>query len=122
MKIKLFHILNSKDALNILGAKSFDDGVTCYRLARNIKNLNIELDNFEKIRTELIKKYGEEKRDGEIEVRESNKNEYIKQLDAILQQEIDIDILLLNPSKIIGVSPFNLIPIDWMLNAEEEEV
>ena len=121
MKIKLFYILNSKDTLNILGAKSFNDGATCYKLARNIKNINIELDNFEKIKTELVKKYGEEKEDGNVQVTPSNKDEYIKELNTILQREININIFPLNPEKIIGASPFQLMSIDWLLETENKE-
>jgi hypothetical protein len=119
VKIKLFYILKSKDTLNILGAKNFDDGITSYKLALNIKNLNIELNKFEKVKTELIKKYGKENKDGNTQVLPINKDKYSKELDEILQRETDIDILFLDPSKIVGISPFQILSIEWMIKTEE---
>jgi hypothetical protein len=120
VKIKLLDILNSKEVLGEMGKKKDFDGLTSYKVARNIRNINIELENFEKVKTELIRKYGEKKEDGSIEVLESNKDEYLKQLSEILQEEINIDVMQISPEKLFGVSPFELMSLDWMIEIEKE--
>jgi predicted glycosyl hydrolase (DUF1957 family) len=120
VKIKLLDILNSKEVLGEMGKKKDFDGLTSYKVARNIRNINIELENFEKVKTELIRKYGEKKENGSIEVLESNKDEYLKQLSEILQEEINIDVMQISPEKLFGVSPFELMSLDWMIEIEKE--
>ena len=118
MKIKLFYILKSKDILEKLGSMKFDDGLTCYKIARNIKNINPELANFENIKKDLITKYGNKEGDN-ITVSQDNMDEYNKQINEILQQEIEINILPLSPEKLSGISPFDFLALDFMLVSEQ---
>ena len=124
MKIKLFKLINAKDTLQKMGETSFDDGVVCYKIARNISAVNPEFENFEKTREGLIKKYGEPTTDEEtgadtgIMVTPANMEEFQKQINEILQQDIEVNVTPINPEKIKGFKPLELMLVDWML-AEE---
>jgi len=118
VKIKLLDILNSKEVLKKLGDMAFNDGLVCYKIARNIKNINPEIENFEIIRKDLILKYG--KKEGDTEpLSQENVDEYNKQINEILQQELEINILQIAPEKFSGISPVQLMSIDWMLESEQ---
>jgi len=120
MKLKLIDILNSKNILDKLSITKFDSGVACYQLAHNLKNIDAELMNFDKIQKELIEKYGEKKEDGSVQIEKSSASMdiYVTQMNEIMQQELDIDILTIDCKNIIGFTPIELVAIDWMLKLE----
>ena len=118
MKIKLLDILNSKEVLIKLGDTSFSDGLTSYKIARNIKKINPEIETFEVSKKNLIQKYG--KKEGDTEpLPQKSIDEYNMQMNEILAQEVDIDVSFISPEKLSGISPFELMAIDWMLEAEQ---
>jgi hypothetical protein len=108
VKIKLIDILNSIETLEKLNQERFEDGITSYRVARNIKNINIELEHIDKAKNMLIEKYGErEKRDT-----------YNKEVNSLLEEEIELNILQISPAKLSGHSPMEFLSIYWMLCEE----
>lgn len=118
MKIKLLDILNSKDVLIKLGDTVFNDGLTSYKIARNIKKVNPEIETFELAKKNLIEKYG--KKEGDTEpLPQKNIDEYNMQMNEILAQEVDIDVSFISPAKLSEISPFELMAIDWMLESEQ---
>jgi|APFre7841882654_1041346.scaffolds.fasta_scaffold154422_1 hypothetical protein len=121
MKIKLSDILNSKTILEKLGSTKFEDGLIIYYLIKNIKNLSNEVDNFEKARISLVEKYGIKKENGISEVTQENKDIFNKEINAIVAEEVEVNIFPINPSKISGFTPFELMPIEWLLEVEKKE-
>ena len=120
MKVKLLNIVNSKTVIEKMGEVSSYDGKTAYQVAKNIKEIASELESFDKARNAMVIKYGEERDDGNIEVTKDNMEMFNKEIFELLDVDAEINILLLNPEKITGLSPFELIAIDWMLESEKE--
>jgi len=121
MKIKAIEILNSKDVLTKLGSTKFEDGITSYKLIRNIKNIGFELDNLERAKTEVFLKYGTKEKDT-TKIPNDKKDQFFKELNNLLGMEVEVDILLISPEKISDFSPFELMPVDWMFEIEKKEV
>ena len=118
MKLKLIDMLNANDILEKLSIIKFADGVTSYKLLRNIKNISAELTHFYEIKNKLIEQYGNKKNDGSYEVPVSNRDEFMKQLNELLQQEVEINVLTINPEKLSGYSPVDFLAIDWMITLD----
>jgi hypothetical protein len=123
LKIKLYNIsfLLTKDKTDVLSKMAgitFEDGVTSFRIMRNIQNISVELQTFESSRQKLVRQYGVENSETKIiEVLPNTPQmeEYLKQYNAMIQEEIEINILLLNPIHLKGFSPVELMQIDWMI-------
>jgi hypothetical protein len=128
VKLKLYNILyllnkDKSDILSKLGETQIEDGVTAFRLMRNIKNIAVELTNFESARQKLVLQYGTKKEGTdkiEILPNTPQMEEYLKQLNKLSQEELEINILLLNPQYLKGFKPLELFQIDWMLQDESE--
>jgi hypothetical protein len=129
VKIKLYNILyllnkDKTDILSKMGQTPFDDGVTTFRVMKNIQSIAAELNSFESVRQKMVEKLGiENKETQKIEILPNTPQmeEYLKQMTAMSQEEIDINILLLNPAHLNGISPIELMQIDWMLMQEESK-
>jgi hypothetical protein len=121
MKVKLFNLLDSKNIIEKLGLMTFNDGVTSYRLYKNIKIIGAELEDIEKARLELVKRYGTPKENGDIEVLDDKKDAYFKEFNIVLEQEVEINILPINPEKLSGISAFDLLLVEWMFEPENKE-
>lgn len=116
MKIKLFNIVSVKKVFDKLLTTNFQEGETASKLAYNIKNINIELSKFEESRRNLIIKYGEKEGEDIIKVLDLKKDEYMKELNDLLQQEVEINITPIKVEKLCNVSPLDITLIDWMLD------
>ena len=119
MKIKLGKIGNSKDALIKIGENSTYDAVTAYKIAKNIANVDLEIQRFETSRDNLIRKYGEKQDENMISVRQDKIPEFNKEFSELLELEIEVDITMINLEKMSGLTPFDMIAIEWMLELEE---
>lgn len=113
MKIKLIVLLKSKDILEKVGCISFKDGLTSYRVYKNISNINKELENLEHFMNTLIEKYGEKQDDGSTKI--VKYDEYNKSLQPVLDEDVEIEITKINPETLNGLSPFDIMGIEWML-------
>lgn len=113
MKLKLIDLLNSVEILEKLKNEKFEDGVTTFKIARNIKRVNEELSLFYQAKESILTEFGI-KNNEKIPV--EKRDEFTKAINNILAQTIDIDILQINPSKISGYSPMEILFIDWMLD------
>ena len=121
MKIKLFRILKARKILSELGERKDFDGLTSLQISRNIDKIEPEGIKFDKANNDLIIKLGE-KKEVEIEgkkeegyqVPPAKMDEYFKQLNEMTEIEIELDILLLDPARISGFSPMELLAIEWL--------
>ena len=119
MKIRVVDIINSREVVTKIGQNTSYDAKTAYKLARNIKEISSELENFDKTRNNLIIKYGKENKEGNIEVEKKNTEVFNKELSDVLGVEVELNIVTIDPEKLEGTSPFELLVIDWMLKVEE---
>jgi hypothetical protein len=120
VKLKISELLNSTAILDKLMSEQFDDGLIAYKLARNIKLIDNELIHYEAARKALLEKHGEKNKDNKLEVPVPKRDEFTKQLNEILAQEIDINILTINPEKLSCHSPLEFLSIEWMLEMNEK--
>lgn len=115
MKLTFEQILNSKDVLNKLGTQTMTS-VNAYRIQKNIRLLNPEMDAFQKELNNLVEKYQIVKEDGTKEFPEEKKEEYLKELNELLREEIDIEIRQIPIDELkCEITPFDLMRIDWMI-------
>jgi hypothetical protein len=112
--------LNSEQTLDKLSKESLADGVTTYKLTRNIRVLTEEVVSFNEARQKLIERYGEKKEES-IEIPPSNRDAFLKELNELFNQEIDVNILTINPEKLPGHSPLEFLTVEWMLELSEEK-
>lgn len=96
MKIKLSELYFARETLK----KLFSEAVSvklAYRLSRISKKVNAEMKLVEEQRNELVKKYADEqseedkKKNVPISVSPSKFDEFRKEFDELLDEEIDID-------------------------------
>lgn len=89
MKVKLSQIIASKDALRSLASLKLK-AVTSYKIAKLLKPFSEEIETFEKVRVDKVKEYGEQKGDT-MEIPQENREKFSKEINDLLQTEIDID-------------------------------
>jgi len=122
MKVKLMGLLNSKPVLQKIGESKEYDGVTTYKIGRNIEMINPELIRFEKSQKDLFDKYAKtiKTEDGEeIKKVPSEKiDDANKELAEITESEVELDIMHISPEKLTGLSALEMMAIDWMLKLE----
>jgi hypothetical protein len=114
MKLVIEQIINSKDVLKNLGSQKMNASIA-FKIQRNIRKLNPEIENFQTVMKDIVEKYSD-KKDNYFEVRESERNEYQKELNELLKEEVEVDISQINIDDFsnIQLTPFELMQIDWM--------
>jgi hypothetical protein len=89
MKIKLKELKVAEESLNKIFSMNLPIKVS-YILSKIIPIVSEEMNNIEKIRYDLIKKYGEEK-EGQVIVIPSKLKEFITEFEDFLDTEIDFN-------------------------------
>lgn len=97
MKIKIADMLGAAEALKSV-AKIELPVKASYRLMRLGNKFMSEMKVFETKRMELLKKHGEELKKGFIQVKEENQEAFSKDIQSLLDEEVNLD--------------FDLIPIE----------
>lgn len=97
MKIKIADILNKEKSLAEVLTKEVPVKAG-YRLGRNLNKINSELRDYNNKRNELIKKYGEKNKKGDIEVKQGGEqwDNFSKDLGQLLDEEIEVDLMKVN--------------------------
>lgn len=116
MKLKLSDIVKGTAALGRLGSEKLPVHLA-YQIERNIRKINPELESYEKLRVDLVKKYGrEDEQDGSYEVIEPKQLiEFNKENEALLAVEIEVDIQTIGMQQLrIDISPLDLLALEWM--------
>jgi hypothetical protein len=93
MKIKLSSLLAKKEALIQLVNKQLPVRAS-FKLGKTVRLINTELSEYEKVRTDLVKKYGKETENGDFTVIKDTPEmkSFQEELSQILDEEIEIDI------------------------------
>jgi len=95
-----------------------------YRLRKIAKKVKGETEDLEQARFDLIKKYGEKQKGNVYQVKDEHLDVCTKEIDELLDIEIDLDISLI-PFEVIDKAKIELSPIDVALLErfiEEEKV
>lgn len=112
MNIKLSQLVNSVQVLNKILNSDKLPVTDAYRLSKSIKKIQDELQNFDKYRIELIKKYGDETGDGNYQVKPEYESNFRQELNELLNIEVGIG---LNPITLDSLSKVNLSAIELSL-------
>ena len=112
--MKLKRILESKDALVELNNKELPIK-TSYQITKITKKVQEELENFQEQKQNLIDKYKDD--DGNIS--EESEKKIVKQLEDLLDVEVDIEINLINVNELedINIKPGHLMGLDPFLES-----
>lgn len=122
MKIKLSQVVSSQEALKTLSTKLLPAKIA-YKIQKNLRLLEPETTQYEKLRSQLImEKYGEEEVEGsgEFRVPPSNLAEFLKELNELLELEIEADIQKVTLPDTFEISTADIYALSWMINMEEE--
>lgn len=118
MKLQLKVLLNSVNALKTLGDDKSLNVKTKYTIARNIRLIQQELDNFEKARVELIQKYGEKDDKGNTTVLPEKINKFTDEFAELQTVEVDLDIRKVGADACVNLSANEMFLLDWLLSDE----
>lgn len=112
MKMKLTNLVNSLQVINkILNSDKLPIR-DAYRLSKSIQKIQEELQNFDKFRIELIKKYGYETGDGNYQIKSEFENNFRQEIDELLNTEVEIGV---SPITLESLSKVNLSAIELSL-------
>ena len=88
--------------------------LTAYRLALIVRQMEPHLAEFKKQRLEIARRYGEEK-DGQVTVPEERMAEFLKELQPLLDEEVEIKFHPISPQAIEGMmTPQDMYALHWL--------
>jgi len=117
MKITLAKIKNMEKSLNKIISQDINIKAA-FKLGRILKVIENELINVENFRVKLISKYGTKNpENGEVVVNKENVQIFYKELNELLQTEIDIDFSPVNCDEIgdIKISAIDASVLDGII-------
>ena len=121
MQIKISQILNSVDVLKALSLQKFPLSVL-FKLRKDYTEIETAIRLFEDKRKELFEKFGvKDEEKGVITISDENQPSYMKEINTLLDEEIDINIqkIDLPPSYEMSVADFN--QIDYLVSFPEQK-
>lgn len=116
MKIKLKQLVGSNTALgNLFNADI--PVATGFQLGMIIEEIQSHLKRFDEMRDTLVKKYGKEQKDGAFIIPEKQVPVADKELDDLLNTEVEISTEAISISKLgeINVKPIDMYALKWLL-------
>lgn len=120
MEFKNYEMSNCLGYLQEIAPKV--TGKLAYAISRNIRKISDECVEFEKIRIELIQKYGEEDGDGNISVKKSsdNYNKFLEELEVYSNISHDVDIYKIDASDLFDseLNANDMLFLEFMINEE----
>lgn len=125
MEVKLKKLINSKYVLLELGNTKGLSGIVSYSILKNIKNINRELDVYDKARIKICEENANKDDKGNPIIKNNSYDMDEKSLafvnseiEKLKEEIIDIDIKKINITDIdkAGLSAFEIESIDYMLN------
>lgn len=125
MEVKLKKLINSKYVLLELGNTKGLSGIVSYSILKNIKNINRELDVYDKARIKICEENADKDAKGNPIIKNNSYDMDEKilafvnsEIEKLKEEIIDIDIKKINITDIdkAGLSAFEIESIDYMLN------
>lgn len=105
MTLKASEIIEIYDSLTKIADKEIDFNTACI-IAKNIKNLSISKEIFDKKRNEIVLRYGEKdeagnlKENGDGSVKIEDMNGFMSEINNLLDSETDVDITQISKESI----------------------
>jgi len=123
IKFKLKEVVEAGPALGKI-LNSVTDAKTSYWLGKTLNKLLSEIRDIEKARIKLVEKYGKKENDGSIKVIEDNIDDFKKEYEAFLEDEITIDMpkLKLEYLKDAKLSPVDMMALDKIIEETKEKL
>lgn len=121
--MKLKQLILSVESLSYLSSLKLP-AVTSYKLALLTKKINPDIEEFHKTRNEKLKEYGEEimedeKSTGKFNIKQENIEIFNKEIDDLLETELNIDIPDVSISEFSGINiePKYFIELEWLIKS-----
>lgn len=114
MKVK--DVVESTQALITLGESKFSIKAAM-KIAANLRACNEVAEEFSTRRMDLFKELGEEQGAGSWKVGEENVAEFTEKVEALLNEDIDLDLKTISLEWIgddVEVAPATLMSLEWM--------
>lgn len=117
--VKAGDLYVSKDTLNALVAQRLPP-TTSFRIARAVREINKELEQFTETRNKLIMEHGEQLENGDWRVKEELQDAYAKAINAVANEEIELPIKPLRPGDLGGaeITPAQAMTILYLFEDE----
>jgi hypothetical protein len=116
MKIKMSQILNSVDTLKNLSLQKFPLSVL-FKLHKDYLEVEAVIKLFEEKRKELFEKFGvPDKEKGVMTIPDENQSSYMQEINALLDEEVDINIQKVDLPPTFEMSVAELNQIDYLVN------
>lgn len=129
--MKIINILNSKNVLTELANCKALSATAAYRIAKNIKLANTEIEIYEEQRMKLLEKYADKDEDGnpvstehdgmkEYQMSDENKKRLYVDINALLREDSDVEFKKIKLDQLDGanLSPIDLMNIEYMIDEE----
>lgn len=123
VKLKISELLAKEASLSkLLGAEL--PAKASYRLGRNLNKINSELENFAKVRNELIKKYGKEDKEGGIAIKPNTEafKKYAAEIEPVMEEEVELELMQVSVDMLgdVKLKPVDMATlIDFVIIEEE---
>lgn len=116
MKLSVRELAGAEKGLMEIGNLSLPTRIS-FKIARIIKKLTPELENFHKVKNDIVKKYGETKDGEQYTIPKENVEKAQSDVDDLLKEEIEVDIkpVLLSELEGASISPLILNSLDKII-------
>ena len=117
MKLQLGEIRNMKEPMGLLLDKELPIKVA-WSLTKFVKILDKELSEIEEFRINLVKRLGEEDKEGALQVPDEKMEEFIDSFNELLMTEIEVDFETISVESLgdIQTSTKELLALDKIFN------
>lgn len=128
IQLKMNDLLNSTETLQKLSQKELKAKLAL-SIARLLKEAEREMQNFNEVRMNLIKKYGEKDENGELitdekgncKILNDNTADFSKELNDLIETEIEINAnkLKLDDLETLDFTPSDMVSLEPFIEEEE---
>lgn len=122
MKLTVQDVYNLTEGLNELIDKELS-AITAFKIQRNHKKLVDEFQSADEVRKKLVEKYKEKDlKDGGVKLKEDKIDDFKKELDDLMKQEVDVKLspIVLSELKNISIKPRTVSLLSEILKEDEE--
>lgn len=114
---KTMNIGFAVEALNTLNKVTNATGKAGFAVYKAIRILSEETQDFNKVREDLVKKYGEDMGDGKIGIKEESDGyqKFIEEINPILSEEVKVNLTPLTEDEFEKLADDNLTAHDYFL-------
>lgn len=121
MKLTLGRLKSSEQALVKLSTSTLPINLA-YKVSKILKSVSSELTDLEEHRKKLVEKYGRDNGEGSLVVSADNIDNFINELNPLLEEEIDLPFEKINASNLpndLNFTPLEVTQLEDFINFEE---